>query len=557
MTSDVKEEKIGKEESASATDLIHAVVKTSNGLKMYMPNNPLLQRFLVELKEKMTGHLGRYGEFKLDIDHFEMRYKGKSVYENRDPKESIAFRVYSDGIRSLVFSEGIEDREIADFLEIVGKEYQSGMDDDMVTLLWTRDLPHITYILAEEHVEFDAAGAGSAAAASHQESIKELYNTMPKALTAAPLVIPQNILKFSERESEWLKNAKEADEKRNPFDAVINILSSILSVENNIAVFGRFVDITVNMIGNLIHSGEIDYAVRLIRFLRELQGSESLSSDHLDRVKKTMEKEISSDIINDLERIIETTDKIAPKGLSEFLLFFGKSAIKQVFELLDVVKKREMKKVILDTLVEIGRDTPEAFFPFLSDSRGEMVRIAVYILRTIGTPSAMEPVSKLVHHREPGVRKEVLLYLAGINEAKAKSCMIEFLRDKESALRINALNALAGSGFREALNPIMEIAVSKDFEKRNMSEKKAVFEALGGLGSDQVVPMFRNMLMKRYWFKKEREKEQTFLAVSGLRRVRTDAAIKTLEEAGARKKGKIREIITQALKSASMEGVGR
>lgn len=557
MTADVKEEKISKEESASATDIIHAVVKTSNGLKMYMPNNPLLQRFLVELKEKMTGHLGRYGDFKLDIDHFEMRYKGNSVYENRDPKESISFRVYSDGIRSLVFSEGIEDREIADFLEIVGKECQSEMDDDMVTLLWTRELPHITYILAEEHVEFDAAGGGSAAAAKHQESIKELYNAMPKALTAAPLVIPQNILTFSERESEWLRNAKKADEKRNPFEAVINILSSILTAEKDIAVFGRFMGIAVNMIGNLIHSGEIDYAMRLIRFLRELSGSENLSPDHLDRVKKAMEKEISSDIINDLERIIETTDKITAKGLNEFLLFFGKSAIKQVFELLEVVQKREMKKAILDTLVEIGRDTPEAFFPFLTDSRGQMVRIAVYTLRTIGSPSAMEPVSKLVHHREPSVRKEVLIYLAGINEAKAKSCMTEFLQDKEGTLRISALNALAGSGFREALNPIMEIAISKDFEKRDISEKKAVFEALGGLGSDQVVPMFRNMLMKRYWFKKEREKEQTFLAVSGLRRVRTEMAIKTLEEAGARKRGKIREIVTQALKSASIEGKGR
>ena len=43
---------MSKEEISSATDLIQAVTKTSNALKMYMSNNPLLQRFLEEVKEK-------------------------------------------------------------------------------------------------------------------------------------------------------------------------------------------------------------------------------------------------------------------------------------------------------------------------------------------------------------------------------------------------------------------------------------------------------------------------------------------------------------------------
>lgn len=557
MTIDAKEEKVSKEESASATDLVLAIVKTSNALRMYLPNNPLLQKFHDELRGKMTGHLERYGELRLDIDHFEMKYKDNSVYENHDPKESLAFKMYSDGIKSLIFSEGIEGKEIDDLLEILGKDSTGGMDDDMVTLLWEKELPHITYTLNEDHLEFDAGSAGSTVAAIQAEVIKEVYNAMPHTLTAAPMVIPQNIVTLSERESDWLKNAIEREEKRNPAEAVIGILSSILSVEKDAAAFGRFINIAVNMTGNLIHSGDIGYAMSLITFLKELSGNENLPPYHLEKVKKAMDGAVSIEIINDLEKIIDTSDKITAKGLSDLLFFFGRTSIKQVFELLEAVRKKEMKKVIFDSLVIMGKDAPDAFFPFLTDGRCHAVKDAVHILRMTGSPSAIEPVSRLIQHGEPGIRKEALLYLAATPETKAKNHIIKFLQDKESSIRMGALNALAGSGFRDALDPVMNIATSKEFDKRDMSEKKAVFEALGGLGSDQVVPMLREMLLKRYWFKKEREKEQTFLAVSGLRKVKTELAIKTLEEGEAKKRGKIRDIVTQALKGIQMERKGK
>jgi hypothetical protein len=553
MVTGEKEEVVGKEEISSVTEVMQAMAKASNALRMYMSNNPLLQRFLEDLNGKMDGHLEGYGDLRLDIDHFEMRYKGKVVYENRDPKESMAFKMYSDGIRSIIFSEGIEGEEVGGFLDIMGRDSTGGVDDDIVTLLWERDLPHITYILAEDYLEFDASGTGPAPVATLQENIKSLYSEMPNTLTAAPMVIPQNILTLSEREMERLRNAREAEEKRNPVEEVINILSSILFAEKDFATFGRFVDITVKMIGNLIHSGEVDYAMCLIRFLRGLSESEKLSPYHLDRLRKAMEGTVSGEIINDLGRIIDTTEKIGAKGLRELLLLFGKTAIRQICELLAVVEKRDMRRVVLDTLVEIGRDTPEAFFPSLTDSRWHMVRNAVYILRMIGSPSAVEPVSKLIYHGEPQIRREVFLCLAGIPETKAKAYLVKFLQDKESAMRINAINALAGSGFKEALKPIMEIVASKEFEKKEMPEKKALFEALGRLGSDDVVPMLRDMLMKRYWFNREKEKEQALLAVSGLRRAGTDPAIKTLEEAAARKRGDVKGIINQALKSISAE----
>jgi HEAT repeat protein len=549
-----EQQEVGKEEVSSAAEVMQSMVKTSRAFKMYLPNNPLLLRFVEELMGKMGSHLANYGELKLDVDQFELRYKGKTVYESRDPKESMAFKMYSDGIRSLIFSEGVEEREISDFLEIVGKERPGDVDDDIVTLLWVKDLPHVTYILAEDYLEFDASGAGAVAPPSQQENIRGLYRAIPPPppTPPSPTMIPQNILVLSDEEISWLKKAREVDEKRNPLDEVTHILSSILTVEKDSSVFGEFIDITVNLIGNLVHSGDLKYALSLIRFLRELSKNDALSPYHRDRLEKAMGAAVSGEIIKDIEGIIDTSEKVTPEDVKDLLLF-GKNAVRQICELLGIVQRMEMRKVIVDALVEIGRETPEAFFPFLADSRWYLARNAVIILRRIGAPISLEPVSRLIYHKEPRIRKEVLLYLETIPGPKAKAYILKFLQDEVSALRIHALSILAGSRFQGALKPIMDIASSKQFDAKDISEKKAVFEALGELGSDRVVPMFRDMLFKRYWFNKEKEKEAVSLAVSGLRKVKTDAAVKVLEEASAVKKNDVKAIVTQAIRAISAE----
>lgn len=545
---------VGKEELSSATEILQLIVKTSKAFRMYLPNNPLLARFLDDLKASMVRHFGAYGELKLDIDQFSLRYKGKNVYESRDPKDSLAFKMYSDGIRSLIFSEGMEDREVYDFLEIVGKERSTDTDDDIVTLLWMKDLPHVTYILAEDYLEFDSSGAGSASPGSQQESIRGVYRAVPPSpVVPTPMMIPQNILTLSEEEIGWLKKARDIDEKRSPLDEVINVLSSILAVEKDLEVFGEFVDIMSNLIGNLIHAGELKYSLRLIRFLRELLKDGKLPATHVETLRKVMDGAVSVNVIKDLEGIIDTTDSIAPQELREFLLLFGGSAIKPMCELLAAVQKMEMRKVIVDALVEIGKGSPEAFLPFLADGRWYLVRNAILILRRIASPLSLEPVGRLVLHKEARIRKEALLYLEAIPDPKAKGYILKFLQDEVISLRLHALKALSTAKYQAAMKPILEMTASKDFEQKEILERKAVFETVGELGSDEVVPIFRGMIMKRYWFNKKKEREAVIFAVAGLRKVRTDAALKVLEEAAAVKKNESKTLISQTIRSISAE----
>ena len=79
-------EEVSKSEVTLASDIMLALVKTSKGAKMYQANNPILGKFFEDLVDKMSMMLNQFGEYKLDVDRFELRYKGHPVYENSDTK---------------------------------------------------------------------------------------------------------------------------------------------------------------------------------------------------------------------------------------------------------------------------------------------------------------------------------------------------------------------------------------------------------------------------------------------------------------------------------------
>jgi hypothetical protein len=541
---------LGKEELAMATEVILTMVKTSKALRMYLPNNPLVAKFIEEVVARLGRHLDIYGDYKIDIDQFELKYKGKKIYESRDPKESMAFRLYFDGIRYLIFSKGIEEHELCDFLDIVGKERPNDLDDDIVTLLWEKNLPHLTYILAEDFLEFDTAGAVIPGQTSQQDKIAGIYRSIsPTSVTPPVTLIPQSILHLTEEETGWLKKARETDEKRRALDEVIQILTAILVGEKDEEIFGEFVVIVAKLTENLLSSGQIRYAINLIKFLGGLAQNEQISATKRGMLAGPIGTIFSKEAAGVLAREINTSEEVSADDLMEILNVFGKPSISRICEFLGFVEKMKMRRVIIPVLVELGQDRPEVFFPYLSDPNWSVVRNMSFILARIAHPAALEAVVALISHKEPQVRKEVLSYLERTNEPKAKTYLMKFLRDDSSALRIRALQVLGSSKSVFALKPIIALASTEQFQDRELAEKRAVFEAIGELGEAKVLPMFQDLLMKKYWFKKPKEKEAVICAVAGLVKLRSPEARKLLEDVSSFKGDEIREIIMQGLEA--------
>jgi hypothetical protein len=545
-----------REEAASAADVMRSMARTAKGLRMYLENNPVLIRFIEELTGKIAQHIDRFGEFRLNVERFALRYRGTDVYLNQDPKESIAFRLYADGIRSLLFREGITQQELVDFLNIVGYERPHQQDDDIVTRLWEVSLPHIDYLLQDDYVEV-AWTYEQEEGVSQQEAISRIYSFVEQNSPLPPRVISKHLLMLTGDEAGWLRQAMQAEGLRNPLDDVVHILSAVLVGGREPALFREFSGIMTNLACDMFLVGEVHQALQMVRFLDKLSRHTGIAPEEQRQVRELLSGILCERTVQVLQQIIDSSDRVSHDDLRELLMILGLPSLGGICELLGRLEKLKMRKVIIEVMVELGRNDPAVFAPFLSDPRWYLVRNVVLVLSLIGSPAALKMIIGLISHKEMRIRKEVLGYLERSPDPKAKPYILKFLRDDSSALRVKALQLLARERQAFALKSIVALTTAEDFKGREVTEKRAVYEAIGELGSDSVLPLFREMLIRKSWFNRNIDREAAYCAAAGLLKVGTTAASELLKEARKQQGPEVRRILDQAAASLQSRSTGQ
>jgi hypothetical protein len=543
----------GREEIASATDVMSALVKTSKGLRMYLPNNPMLIRYVEDLHRKMQAHIGSYGDYQLELEPFALRYQGSEVYQNKDAKESWSLRMHSDGIRVLHFSAGLGEQELTAFLEIAGFERPNQQDDDVVTRLWEVDLPHISYLLEEDYIGIDTLEVEAGIAASQQGAITELFRTLASTPLHPPRMVPKHLLMLTADEANWLHKFVQADARRSPPDDVINILSAILAGVQELETFRVFNGIVAKLVVELFIAKELGHALRLVRFLGQLLTLGSIAPEQRQLIAGSLDGILCESVLQALQEVINTTEDLSHQELKELLLILGLPSLGSICELLGQVEKLKMRKVIIEVLIELGKENPEVFAPFLSDARWYLVRNVVLVLSLLGNPVALQMIVGLISHKESRIRKEVLGFLEHSQDPKARAYILKFLRDESSSLRIRALRILSKERRPFAFKAVLALTSADEFKTRELAEKVVVYETLGELGSEQMIPLFRDMLLKKHWFKRSFPRESATCAVAGLLKVRHRSALLLLEVARSQGSVEVRGIIDQAMEGVTVQ----
>jgi hypothetical protein len=140
-------------EITSVKRILKLLDKTAKSNRTYGSNNPVAQKFSQQLFEELTGHLSTYQKLSFLVQRSELLFKESVVYqaEKDSGSESIAFKLYADGIRELVLHEGLTEEELSFFLaSLWGSSDPAQEDDDIVTRLWSRNLSTLTIVTAEE-----------------------------------------------------------------------------------------------------------------------------------------------------------------------------------------------------------------------------------------------------------------------------------------------------------------------------------------------------------------------------------------------------------------------
>ena len=142
------------EELLLARDLTSAFIKAIKAFRFYPPDNPTLKGFRDQLLKKFQFFLNKYQSFVIQVGEYDLSFKGRILYENRDVKTSLAFLLYKDGLREIRFMKGLEEWEVQGIIDIIKQSDNiNQLEDDIVTLMWEKDFVHISYLATDEFLE--------------------------------------------------------------------------------------------------------------------------------------------------------------------------------------------------------------------------------------------------------------------------------------------------------------------------------------------------------------------------------------------------------------------
>jgi len=557
---------VDKEELKSVKEALQQLTKTAKTLKIYLPNNPIYQKFLQELQIRFDAHLRDFQDLRLAVKQYSLTYKGQIVYENTNRLESLAFKLYVDGIRELTFGEGIDKDEITSLLEIIGREYDpNNPDDDMVTLLWERNFAHITYQVASDFIKETVTGLPY----QSTEGFGGLIRTEQPAMKYAPASASKPLEEFlgpkmaeqasqifvlSEEEVAAIKQQIKLEENSNPISTLIGILSAILRIEKDDTAFSEMVDMFDNVLDTIMYRGDFSHSKRILELFHELADpGKNLPESQRARLVKSIDRAGDSERIQGLDHILNQSGAKEADQLYDFWMLLNKNALVPLIDLLGRLTEMKMRRILCEVLIYLGEDEIDPLVQRLDDSRWYVVRNIVYILGRIGQESVIDKFRPLVTHKESRVRKELIHALDGMKDNKAKDLLVEFLDDPESSLRILAIRSLTNHAYRGALNKLEQLIEDREFAVRELFEKKEVFDALGKIGGPSMVPKLQKLIRMggAGWFKKSVKEEMGLCAVLALKRIGTEDAIDALKDGQSLSSKTIREACSKALEEVS------
>lgn len=560
------------EELLLARDVTNFFFKTFKAIRFYPPDNPTIKGFKEQLFKKIQHFLSRYPSFVLQIREFTLLFKGRVLYENRDPKTSFAFLLFKDGLRELRFVKGLEEWEVEGLLEVIrARDQVNTMEDDLVTLLWEQDFAHISYLATDEFLEETPilipengeqlrSGmifrplAYNVQVDLLDEEEPDLEALLSQTSGEAAFLKDRSVYQLTHEEIEQLRN--EVGREVDPafvFDGV-DILFEILIYEKEKGPYQVAANLLMKNLDGLLTLGEFQRASDLLKRLYIMVKTYELKDWQVEILHQFIENAGDEVRIERIGNLLEKEANLRLDEVSDYLTLLQQNAIKPLIHLLGKLKNSKARRLVCDALSEIGKNAIELFTPFMEDRRWFLVRNITYILGRIGKEKALPYLQKAFNHEDVRVRREAVQALGLIGGPKAISLLIKALVDKDARIRAMSAINLGKMGKNVGLAALLEVVQSKEFQKKEPAEMKAFLDAIGMVGSNEALPVLQQLLERRSLLGLGKKDELRFGAANTLAMIGTPEAKAILERGRNAKDETIRAACQQALRTIFSRG---
>ncbi len=561
-------------EIVSVRQVLKLLDKTSKSNRTYGSTNPVAQKFTQQLFEELTNHLTTYSKLTFLIQRSELLCKDAVVYqaEREGASESLAFKLYADGIRELVLHQGLTQEDLSLFLASLWSDADSHEeDDDIVTRLWSRNLSTITLVTAEElsksTVGNDGGTRPDGAMSSSDSTLRELLDRererkkQSDAKTHADGGGSGNAksrfqsgltgYEVTDEELAVLAQEIEAERKQDNLLCILDMLTAILASEKSPALLTKLFSLWGTIVESLLREGKWTVLERVLCLLHETDSVRpDLSEEHKQQLASLLNGLGRAERVKMIEGYLNRGPDANVTGLSTIFLLMKPDAVPSLCSLLANVTSPVHQAIVSEALTVLAKDLPDPLLRGLSDRRPGHVRNLLSILAKWNNPKFADPVEKLIRYPDAQVRRDAIRALGLIRPNGNGTKLVPLSTDEDEGVRFAALKLLISGQYTVSFSVWMPLLSEEGFMDRPISERRAVFQAVRSTCGDEAVPYWQGLMTEWAWMNRRKKEELAVIGAETLGKLATPSAIEALSVGAQKGNATVRQACAAALLQA-------
>jgi HEAT repeat protein len=541
--------------------------------RLYKTDNPAVVATRSMIVEQLSQLVNQHGALDLRFTPTEIRLVDELViapeFEEASGlqagEQTLSFQFYRDGIRRMVVLPGVPEDQALSLLSALRETGRNGdTHDDLVTLLWQGNLTHVlletvpieqTIYLSARPTEAEGDGrrglsyawtpAGSEVRAElgqitgAQGLHRDVFDDWPLPDHWAEVPAAYEALEnrwaeeMARLQSEW------AEEAATPWmDQLPAVTREMLALDPSDSTRLALIRAVVNWVAAAIERCDWSEAQRALSALRAIDPSGAIGEAPLTSAMSAL-------AVQDIADSLDEDSAEDHARFTSLMVSIGRPALRIVCALMSASGKVRVRAAAMTAVCYVCSDHAEWLEPYLTDSRWYIVRNAVFALGQIGGDDVVPLLKLVTEHAEVRVRRALVQSLGNVSPDARVPLLLRQLSTRNAQLLAATLNMLHRDDDPRTPRAILAQIQRPDFESRSEDNKRALYNALGEMGDDSVVPALELLLNEGGWF--ARRTVERVAAARTLRRIGSPRAVRALE-AGLRSK-------SEAVRAACLEAM--
>ncbi len=537
------------DEAAPVEEVLRALAAALRSYKLYERSNPMVDRFVAVLRQKLAELWDRTPQLRLQIEEDSIRWEGRIVYPTGDAGGELPFTFFKDGIRELTILPGFEEVEVLSLLNVLARApVIREEEDDLITLLWHEDLDKLRYRSVEANSDGVELFSGSPDAAAEVDP-EEVRNESVAPIGVSTDDFEEALYFLDEAELRLLREEVQREAERDLWGDVLHALLDLLE-DGDAERQSRIIGLIGELLPTTLATGQFDRSASLLEELVAIgQQPGTLSPDGLRQTRDLFKILGTEETINQLMALLEEApDHVGDAAVPRLLAFFPPSAILPLMRAVERTQQPAVRRVLEGCIQRLAESGREEVVELLKVDDPAVVAGALVWIGRLKIGTAIKEVVRFLKHADEGIRVAAVDAVVALGAASAASGLIPLLEDSVREVRIATARALGSLVYLPAREALEGTLTSKRMREADRTEKLAFFEAYGRLAGPEGVAFLNRILNDRSWMGRAETPEVRACAALALARIRHPSATESLNAAAQDREPVVRSAVARALR---------